>query len=463
MLNKTILNKKIKQMKKITPLFSKKLLILSISLALTSASYAIDTHDHDEHDAHKIEATHDSHDDHHDSDMKDDHDEHGDEDDHDKHGDEDDHDKHGDEDDHDAHNKEGGKDDHGHDDEHEEAGFVKITREQQVMAGIKVITIRAQKNINQTISAPGEVVNDLYNTTLLTTQIDSKVLKRKVVLGQHVKEGDVIAVLYSLDIATAQNQLKVALSEWLRVRKLGKQSVGAKRFINAKAEVEKNKLLLMAYGFNQQLTEQFILGKNNFKSGEYPVIAPHDGVILEDNFQSGQFLSAGSTIALLVDEDNVWVEALLAPEIGQRIPVGTKAKVIIGHKTFFASVIHDSHAIDETTRTRKIRLSIKNTGHLLHAGHFARVFLELPLNLKGKNDKVILLPETALMRSSDGDWTVFIEQEPGVFKQEEVDLENTINGMHRIKGVKPGQRVAIKGAFFLASEIAKGGFDPHNH
>ncbi len=446
-----MLNNHKKQVVKTHRLYSKILLILSISLALTSASYAIETHDHDEHDAHKIETTHDSHDDQHDSDMKDDHDKHGDEDDHDKHGDEDDHDKHA------------GKDEHGHDDEHEEAGFVKITREQQVMAGIKVITIRAQKNINQTISAPGEVVNDLYNTTLLTTQIDSKVLQRKVVLGQHVKEGDVIAVLYSLDIATAQNQLKVVLSEWQRVRKLGKQSVGAKRFINAKAEVEKNKSLLMAYGFNQQLIEQFVLGKNNFKSGEYPVIAPHDGVILEDNFQSGQFLSAGSTIALLVDEDNVWVEALLAPEIGQRIPVGTKAKVIIGHKTFFASVIHDSHAIDETTRTRKIRLSIKNTGHLLHAGHFARVFLELPLSLKGKNGKVILLPETALMRSSDGDWTVFIEQEPGVFKQEEVDLENTINGMHRIKGVKPGQRVAIKGAFFLASEIAKGGFDPHNH
>ena len=430
-----MLKKKKQQVKKTHRLYSKKLLALSISLALTSVGYAIETHDHDEHDSHKIEVNNDSHDDHHEPGKKDDHDQHGDEDEHDDHA--------------------GG--------EHEEAGFVKMSTEQQAMAGIEVISIKAQKNIKQIISAPGEVVNDLYNTTLLTTQIDSKVIKRKVVLGQHVKEGDVIAVLYSLDIATAQNQLKVALSEWQRVRKLGKQSVGAKRFINAKAEVEKNKSLLLAYGFNEQLTKEFTLGKNKFKPGEYPVIAPHDGVILEDNFQSGQFLSTGSTIALLVDEESVWVEALLAPEIGQRIPVGGKAKVIIGNKTFFASVIHDSHAIDEVTRTRKIRLSIKNTDHLLHAGHFARIFLELPLSLSGPSDKVFLLPETALMRSSDGDWTVFIEQETGVFKQEEVELENTINGMHRIKGLKSGQRVAVKGAFFLASEMAKGGFDPHNH
>ena len=438
---------------------SRKLLVLSLSLAFSSLSYSVETHDHDDHDSLTIKAQHDTHDEHHEPGKEDDHEQHSDEDKHDDH----DEGKHNDEYD--------DKDEHGSE-EHEEAGFVKMSAEQQVMAGIKVSTIKAQKNVSQIISAPGEVVNDLYNTTLLTTQIDSKVLKRKVVLGQHVKKGNVIAILYSLDIATAQNQLKVALSEWQRVRKLGRQSVGAKRFINAKADVEKNKSLLQAYGFNHQLTEQFILGKNDYKSGEYPVIAPHNGVILEDNFQSGQFLSSGSTIALLVNEENVWIEALLAPEIGQRIPVGTKARIIIANKTFHGSVIHDSHAIDETTRTRKIRLSIKNTDHLLHAGHFAKIFLELPLLQNGKSlqgdkgdDKeiIILLPETALMRSSDGDWTVFIEQETGVFKQEEVELENTINGMHRIKGLKPGQRVAVKGAFFLASEMAKGGFDPHNH
>ncbi len=440
--------------------FKKKILLVSISLAVSSLALAsltfamTDSHDHDEHDkphtdiAKPLMTDHEEHNDSHADEHKDDHQDnnehaHGNE----QHKDED---EHG----HDEHQGEG-DDEHG---EHEEAGFVKISAAQQAMAGIKVAAVKAQGHVSQVVSAPGEVVNDLYNTTLLTTQIDSKVLKRKVVLGQHVEQGDVIAVLYSLDIATAQNQLKVALSEWQRVKSLGKQTVGAKRYIAAKADFEKNKALLQAYGFNEQLIEAFIKGKNAYKAGEYPVIAPHDGVILEDNFQSGQFLSAGATIARLVDEDDVWVEALLAPEIGQKIPVGTTARVIIANKTFAARVIHDSHAIDEITRTRKIRLFLENKNHLLHAGLFAKVFLQLPLS-----EKVILLPETALMRSSDGDWTVFIEQEPGVFKQEEVELENTINGMHSVKGLKNGQRVAVEGAFFLASEMAKGGFDPHNH
>ena len=408
-------------------------LVLSISLLLSSVTLvSAEIHEHDSVN------TRDQHEDH------------------DEHQQQDEHIVHDEHDEHDEHN------DHAEDDHegetHQEDAFVKISSEQQAMAGIKAVTIKAEKHINQIVSAPGEVVNDLYNTTLLTTQIDSKVIKRKVVLGQYVKKGDVIAVLYSLNIDTLQNQLKVSLSEWQRVKKLGREIVGAQRFISTRAAYEKNKSILQAYGFGEALIEQFIIGNNHYKAGEYPVAAPHDGVILEDNFQSGQFLPAGATIALLVDENTVWVDALLSPEIGQVIPVGIKARVIIGNKTFFSKVIHDSHVIDETTRTHKIRLLIENKEHLLHAGLFANVFLELPLS-----EKVILLPETALMRSSDGDWTVFIEQESGVFRQKEVELKNTINGMHSIKGLKSGQQVVIEGAFFLASEMAKGGFDPHNH
>ncbi|MDX2505368.1 MAG: efflux RND transporter periplasmic adaptor subunit [Gammaproteobacteria bacterium] len=415
--------------------FSAKSVFLTILLAVTLASYVnaeSQKHDHKEHDVSKYSENaahqHDDHESENDEVLYSEKDDHS----------------------YEVDNEAG----HGH----EEIGLVKLTAEQQQMADIKVETVAIKKNINQIISAPGEVVNDLYHTTLLSTQVNSKVLSRQIVLGQHVKKGDVIAVLYSIDIATAQSQLKLSTAEWQRARKLGKKTVGEKRFIAARTDFEKDKSRLLAYGLNRNLLQQFLAGKNPYKSGQYPVLAPHDGVILEDNFQSGQYLPAGSAIALLVNEDQVWIEALLAPEIGQHIPVGTNARVVFEQKTFNARVIHDSHAIDEITRTRKIRLSIENKDHLLHAGLFARVLLELPIE-----DQVILLPETALMRSSDGDWIVFIEQQSGIFQQKEVELTNTINGLHNIKGLKVGERVAIKGAFFLASEMAKGGFDPHNH
>lgn len=77
--------------------------------------------------------------------------------------------------------------------------------------------------------------------------------------------------------------------------------------------------------------------------------------------------------------------------------------------------------------------------------------------------KVIAVPEEALIRSSDGDWTVFIEDHPGEFKAVEVELGRSLGEFREIIGLENGTRVVTQGAFFVASEIAKGGFDPHNH
>ena len=67
------------------------------------------------------------------------------------------------------------------------------------------------------------------------------------------------------------------------------------------------------------------------------------------------------------------------------------------------------------------------------------------------------------MQGEDGDWMVFIEQQQGIFKPQEITLLGVINGLQQISGIRKGQRIAIKGAFFLTSEMAKSGFDPHNH
>jgi cobalt-zinc-cadmium efflux system membrane fusion protein len=39
----------------------------------------------------------------------------------------------------------------------------------------------------------------------------------------------------------------------------------------------------------------------------------------------------------------------------------------------------------------------------------------------------------------------------------------TAGGLAVIEGLAPGTQVVTQGAFFLQSELAKGGFDPHNH
>ena len=76
---------------------------------------------------------------------------------------------------------------------------------------------------------------------------------------------------------------------------------------------------------------------------------------------------------------------------------------------------------------------------------------------------VLAVPDESVLRSPDGDWMVFVEHEPGEYKPVEVDVLRTTSGMAVISGVEPGTRVVTQGAFFLQSELAKAGFDIHNH
>ena len=96
--------------------------------------------------------------------------------------------------------------------------------------------------------------------------------------------------------------------------------------------------------------------------------------------------------------------------------------------------------------------------HRLHPGVFVDVVI-----VSGDGEPVLALPETALSRSADGDWQVFVAVSEDSFRPVEVEVLATAAGSVVIDGLAAGTRVVTRGAFFLQSELAKGGFDPHSH
>ena len=95
---------------------------------------------------------------------------------------------------------------------------------------------------------------------------------------------------------------------------------------------------------------------------------------------------------------------------------------------------------------------------MLHSGMFADSYFEFDTQ-----QPVLAVPESALVRSPDGHWIVFVEEESGVFAATEVERQRALGTWREISGIAEGTRVVTSGAFFVASEQAKSGFDPHNH
>jgi len=350
---------------------------------------------------------------------------------------------------------------------HEEG--ITLGETQMSMAGINVETLHP-RTMDYQIYTPGEIVANGYTSYLVSPRVDSVVLRRHVALGDHVVQDQRLVTLFSETVATAQANYQVNAAEWRRVQRLGQKAVGAKRFISAQTNFNAANARLQAYGLsasaissltNSQASNQTgnkATNENATILGEYTLNAATGGVVLSDDFQQGQHLAAGSSLMMIANEHELWVEAKLAPTQQLQLPAGTIAKVKVGGEFFSATVTQQAHTIDLLTRTRVVRLLVSNTSHRLHPGLFADVYFQF-----STEQAVLAVPEAALVRGADGDWTVFTEDHPGEFKAEEVELGRSLGDWREIKGISAGTRVVTGGAFFVASQIAKGGFDPHNH
>jgi len=374
------------------------------------------------------------------------------------------------------HELQGHKDEHGHDNENdqhqvehgsheEESGGhddegVELSTNQINLANIVVKRLEPRL-MDYDLYAPGEIKANGYTSYQVSPQVDSVVLRRHAALGDHVEKGQALVTLFSETVAEAQAFYQVASSEWKRVNRLGKKAVGDKRYISAQTEYEASYARLKVYGLSEkalQLLSDNSPSQQAHPLGEYTLNAAIDGAVLFDEFHQGQRVEAGGTLMKLANENVLWVEARLTPSAELKLPPGIEAKVKVGSEWFNAKVTQEAHTIDPQTRTRVVRLLVNNEAHRLHPGMFADIYFEFKTETP-----VIAVPEAALMRGADGDWKVYMEQQKGQFKAVKVKLGRSLGKWREIYGIKKGSRVVIEGAFFVSSQIAKGGFDPHNH
>ncbi|GIU06404.1 MULTISPECIES: efflux RND transporter periplasmic adaptor subunit [unclassified Shewanella] len=358
-----------------------------------------------------------------------------------------------------GHDEEAVKDDgHGHGAEEakeaeEDVHGIELTPAQLALAKIEVAQLSEQTFSLEDV-ATATLVVDRDRTVTIAPQVDVRVLKRNVVPGQEVAQGDVLLTLGGVAVAQAQADYINAAAEWSRVKRMSASAVSASRRLQAQVDAELKRAILEA----MKMTPMQIKALANAPEtiGSYQLIAPISGRVQQDIALLGQIVPAGTALMQLTDESHLWVEAELTPTQAEKVSLGSKTVVKVGDKSIEGTIIGRSHELDSVTRTEQILVAFENAGHVLHAGQFAELYL--PDASQGG----VILPDSALTRSSDGHWQVFIEGEEG-FEALEVEVVERQRGMNLVRGLAKNAKVVVSGAFFLASEQAKSGFDIHNH
>lgn len=425
--------------------------ILAIALFFTFAAQAAEeAHEHGTEQVHEHDETHAEHDenrhDEHDAEAQDaDHSDHA------EHGHEEGEGEHsGEEDEHDGHDE--------HDEHSEEKSEIKLLPEAIKMAGIKIEPL-SYRDLGAELKAPGEVKQNSYLSSKVAPRITAQIVTRHARLGDMVKKGDQLITLSSVEMAEAAGELAVAHKEWNRVRQLGTSAVSAKRYSEAKISHEQALAKVRAYGMtNAQISrihEKGITGN----AGEFRLLSPQDGTVTSDDFIEGELVEPGRILFDIADESVLWVESQVSPERASEIDAGSQARVQVpGDGWLNGIVVQKHHKLDRETRTIGIRIEVNNAEDRLHPGMYVDTRIET-----GGKKKYLAVPSAAVMRSPDGDDVVYIEEEPGMFKPQEIRVVETVGAYSVIDGLPEASRIVTEGAFFVHSEIAKSGFEVHNH
>ncbi|MCG7563419.1 efflux RND transporter periplasmic adaptor subunit [Pseudoalteromonas sp. McH1-42] len=342
---------------------------------------------------------------------------------------------------------------------------VLLSQAQQSQINLKLMTLQAQY-AQTPVYAPGELKANRYTSYMVTPRVDSVVERRHASLGQVVRPGDKLVTLFSQDMAQAQADYMIAASEWKRVERLSDASLSENQKLVARAKYKAALGTLLAMGMSHSAVNRLEAGQTQ-SLGTYTLSAQREGIVLEDGFVQGQRFGSGEAIMKLGDESTLWVEVRLAATQQRLINTDTPVEIEHNQRRYPAKVLRQGHTLDPLTRTRVVRLEVDNRGDTLHAGMFVSAYF-----LFSTAQPVIAVPESALVRDADGGWQVFVEDEQGEYVATPVKrVAPTKDGViiepvplqEGTKAIQSGTRVVAQGAFFIASEMAKSGFDPHNH
>ena len=268
---------------------------------------------------------------------------------------------------------------------------------------------------NQVAYIPGRVEKLLVNFT-----------------GESVKKGQPLALIYSPELVTAQQELLEASKT-----KLAQPEI----YEAAKEKLRQWKLA------EAQISS---IEKSGIIKANLEIESTTSGIVTARRVNNGDFVSPGSVLYEVSDLSRVWVlfdayeSDLPFLKTGDKIDFSIEA---IPGTSYSGTIQFIDPVIDPSNRVAKVRVEIGNTGAKLKPEMFATGIVKS--NLKQYGDKLVI-PRSAVL------WTgkrsiVYVKQpdidEP-VFKIREIELGPLLGKSYVVtEGLAVGEEIVTEGAF----------------
>lgn len=300
---------------------------------------------------------------------------------------------------------------------------------------------------------PGIVESNPAATAVVLSPVAGRVLEIKVELGDRVRQGQVLAVIDSPDLAQAfDDNDKAADALQLANKNLERQEGQFKLGTASTRDLDQARSdhtqAVSEYARTQ--TRLRVLGvppDAKTHSRGLPVAAPVSGSVTALNIARGNMLNDPTQPLMTVaDLSTVWVTALAPEKDVAQAAKGQDADVQIGaypDKILHGKVLFVSDVIEPDSRRNKLRIAFPNPDTALKPNMFATV------TLVGASQTRVVVPTSALLMNNDRT-TVFVAVEPWTFERRMVETQLEEGPTVALQsGVRAGEQVVVKGGILL--------------
>jgi membrane fusion protein, heavy metal efflux system len=323
------------------------------------------------------------------------------------------------------------------------------------------------KKTSSTLRAPGIVNPDEYREVHVTSLVGGVIRQVPVVLGDHVKRGRPLALVFSSELAEAETQY---LSHWAELEADHKKLVRTQNLVKlgAASQQEEEEVEAMHAGHESYvraaLEKLKLLGASDqqiasLKQAEqidpnFVVPAPISGVVLTRTANLGLVVSTAQELFTVADLSTVWIMASINEKDFASVRVGTAASVTAPAypgRLWKGVVIYIQPQVDPNTRTAQARIEVANPHEDLRIDMYTDVDFTSP----GNPGPVV--PEAAVQSIGERRF-VFLpgKDNDGSFALRQVRLGSAAGGYYSVlEGLKVQDEVVTDGSFILKAEAIR--------
>jgi cobalt-zinc-cadmium efflux system membrane fusion protein len=318
---------------------------------------------------------------------------------------------------------------------------------------IEIDSVTSSRVMN-TLTLTGKVDFNEDNVIKIFPTISGQVSEIKVMPGDYVKKGQVLALIRSSDMAGYSNDFVNARSNL----EIAKKSMEATNDMFKSGLASQKDQLTVQEGYYQaesafEKSKRVINLNGGSMNGEYTLKSPIDGFVVDRQVNNNMMIRSDNSTALFTISDlkNVWVMANVYESNISNVKMGDSVNITTlsyPGKIFRGRIDKVMNVLDPSNKVMKLRIVLANPGYLLKPEMFASVVVNTT-----ENKNMVSIRSRALI-FDHSQYYVLVYKSPSDISIRPVQVQNTVGDRtFIIEGLSEGERLIGTEALLIYQEL----------